>query len=718
MEKEMYSHIFDNSPILIAIVDFENSEFVRVNKTFIKKSGYSEEEIIGKTPIQLDFFVDVLLYEQIYNDLKFHNKINNISLRVRNKLNKTMIAWLSIEKYYQNNKEYVICQIIDLAVDNSNHGIKRSAENLNTMIERLANAVWIFDMHGFVKDVNVQATIDSGYSKEELIGIHINNLDVSLTENQYKEAFDNSTKGVFIQHVGKIKRKDGSLIDIEGDFSLIEIDGELLSICTTRDISDKLKYQTALKEAKHSIEDEKLKLRKSQDRNQAIINVLPDMLFIYNTEGYFVDFLTANEDKLLFPKSAFLGKKISEIMPQNIADKAMESIKKTIETGKVQKFEYSLDVDNKTQYFETRIVQSSDNEVLAIVRDITAQHHEQELILELSYKDILTDLYNRRYFEKTLDEIESNPFEILCILMIDVNGLKLTNDAFGHLAGDELLKKVSSILQEECPDDSIICRVGGDEFVVLLLGYDNEYAEKLVNNIYDVVEGQTVNNVILSVSIGWETREKETQSLLDVYVKAENHMFRKKLVESRSMRHNTIQAIFEALNKKNVREKIHSEQVSIISGQIGRVMGFKEQVVKEIEMTGLLHDVGKISISDSILDKPGPLTDEEYEQIKKHSESGYQILKTADSYSVLADYVLSHHERFDGKGYPRGLKGDEIPMISRIICVADAYEAMISSRPYRRGMSSSLALEEIKRNSGSQFDPVVVKYLQKVLDKK
>ena len=204
---------------------------------------------------------------------------------------------------------------------------------------------------------------------------------------------------------------------------------------------------------------------------------------------------------------------------------------------------------------------------------------------------------------------------------------------------------------------------------------------------------------------------------MDIFVAAEDHMYRKKIRESQSMRNMTIQVILKTLNTKNEREKIHSENVSRICGIIGVALQMNYEDLKEIELSGLMHDIGKIAINEGLLNKPGKLTDAEYIEIKKHPEIGYQILKSVDAYSGLAEYVLSHHERWDGSGYPRGLKGDEIPLFSRIIAVADAYEAMVSDRSYRSAMTHEYAVKEIKRCAGSQFDPQIVNGFIKIANK-
>lgn len=347
-------------------------------------------------------------------------------------------------------------------------------------------------------------------------------------------------------------------------------------------------------------------------------------------------------------------------------------------------------------------------EVLANLPDRALKKREQAIIFDLCYRDYLTGLYNRRYFQEYLENINSKVFLPTSMLMIDVNGLKLTNDTFGYVKGDELLKKVTEVLRKACPEHSMIARIGGDEFVVIIENYAQDESYELANRIYQCTQDVNDSEAIISISIGYETRTTLEASLKEVLIKAENYMFRRKLIESQSIRHQTVLAILNTLKEKNEREKRHSEQVGKLARKIGEAMGLTGHILKEIETTGLLHDIGKISVRESVLNKPGKLSEEEYEEIKRHAESGYRILKTVDQYSAIADNILAHHERVDGTGYPKGLKGEEIPIISRIIFVADAYEAMVANRTYRMGISHEQALEELKRCSGTQFDSAIV----------
>lgn len=351
--------------------------------------------------------------------------------------------------------------------------------------------------------------------------------------------------------------------------------------------------------------------------------------------------------------------------------------------------------------------------VVVVFRDCTEKKEKQEKIQYLSYHDQLTGLYNRHFFQEELKRLDIERHLPFTIAMLDVNGLKLTNDAFGHKAGDMLLKRVSEVLKNECRVDDIISRVGGDEFIILLPKTRREEAELIVKRIYKAIGREKIDNIIVSVSIGWETKETIEQDIKEIFSKAEDFMYRKKITESQSMRNQTIKVIMHTLHEANAREKIHSERVSKICRKIGKAMKLDDEVLNELEIVGLMHDIGKIAISNDILNKPGKLTKAEYEEIKRHPEISYHILKSADVYTKLAEYVLSHHERWDGKGYPRGISGEDIPRIARILTVADAYEAMTADRPYKKTFTHQEAIEELKSCAGKQFDLEIVQACEK-----
>jgi len=339
-------------------------------------------------------------------------------------------------------------------------------------------------------------------------------------------------------------------------------------------------------------------------------------------------------------------------------------------------------------------------------------------IQALSYHDQLTGLYNRRFYEEQLRRLDQEENLPLTIVMADVNGLKLVNDSFGHSVGDALLKKVGQVIKKGCRDKDIVARLSGDEFVILLPKTDIYETEKIVKNIKELTLKEKIGAIDLSVSFGYETKNNKEEIIQEVFKKAEDFMYKKKLFESPSMRGKTINAIIHTLHEKNKREEQHSHRVSELCEGMGKALGLQESEIQELKTVGLLHDIGKIAINENILNKPGKLTQEEFEEIRRHPEIGYRILSTVNDLSEMAEYVLAHHERWDGKGYPKGLKAYEIPIQARIITVVDTYDAMTSERSYRNALTEEAAIEELKKNAGVQFDEELVKiFIEIVLQK-
>lgn len=336
--------------------------------------------------------------------------------------------------------------------------------------------------------------------------------------------------------------------------------------------------------------------------------------------------------------------------------------------------------------------------------DITAKRKKQEEVLYLSYCDQLTGLYNRRYFEKILKEIDIADNLPITLIMADVNGLKLVNDSFGHNLGDELLKKSAEVIKKGCRKTDIIARLGGDEFVAILTKTSPMQAEQIIKRVNSIALKDKVGAIDISISFGYETKKSMNENIHDILKNAEDYMYRHKLYESSSIRNKTIDLIMNTLYEKSYREMQHSKRVSEICEALAMRMNFDKDKINQIKIAGLMHDIGKMGIDEKILNKPEKLNDDEQKEVKRHPEIGYRILSSSNEFSEIAEYVLKHHERLDGKGYPGGFNGEEISIQSRIIAIADAYDAMTSDRPYRKGMCPEMALAEIKRCSGTQFD--------------
>lgn len=351
--------------------------------------------------------------------------------------------------------------------------------------------------------------------------------------------------------------------------------------------------------------------------------------------------------------------------------------------------------------------------------DISERKKSHDDIVFLSYHDQLTGLYNRRYFEDELLRLDRPSNYPLTIVMSDMNGLKLINDSLGHSVGDELLKKVADVLRLGCKKDSVIARLGGDEFVMLFPRTDLKETEQIINRINSIAVQENVGTVQLSISFGYESKTSSKDDIQEIFKRAEDNMYKEKLLEGPSMRSKTISALISTFNEKNEREKAHSQRVSELCKSLGEALDLSSREIEELKSVGLLHDIGKIALEDSVLNNPGKLSKDEWNQIRRHPEIGYRILSTVNDMAEMAEYVLTHHERWDGNGYPKGLKGSDIPLQSRIIAVADAYDAMISERSYRSPLSEETAIKELIKAAGTQLDPEITKvFIEKVLGKK
>lgn len=352
-----------------------------------------------------------------------------------------------------------------------------------------------------------------------------------------------------------------------------------------------------------------------------------------------------------------------------------------------------------------------------IYTDISDRKKRENYLTYVSTHDDLTDLYNRSYFESVLEEVNVEENMPLGLVMMDVNGLKLINDAFGNATGDALLRNAAMLIRGASRPEDVIARVGGDEFAIIMPKTSMSTIESIVQHLKEICNEIMVGEVTVSVSIGWADKQSIDEPMSFVLKTAEDYMNKHKLVEGPSVRGKAIYAMVRTLHEKNKREEQHSVRVGELSERLGNALGLSSREMNDLKTMGLLHDVGKIAIEEHILNKPSHLTENEYNEIKKHPEIGYRILSSVNEMSEMAEYVFAHHEHWDGTGYPRGLKEFEIPYLARVISVVDAFDAMTSDRAYRQAMSYEKAYAELERCKGQQFDPSIVKVFIKEMKK-
>lgn len=372
----------------------------------------------------------------------------------------------------------------------------------------------------------------------------------------------------------------------------------------------------------------------------------------------------------------------------------------------------------KTPYYD------SDGRILGLIgvsRDITDRKKNEAEILYLGQHDALTGLHNRSYYEKERQRLDHPDYLPLSLIIGDINGLKLINDAFGHSEGDKLLISIAKIMADCIPEQDVLVRTGGDEFVIMLPQTAYPEAGVMVENIKKACEeGYKLDNelIITSISLGFATKTTTHESFEKIFKLAEESMYRKKLLEYKSFHSAIMDSIKTTLYEKSNETEAHAERMAELAKQLGRALGLDQEELVALELAATLHDIGKISIDSKLLKKNSPLTDADWREMKKHPEVGYRIAQTIPELRKISEYILCHHERWDGKGYPQGLKGEEIPVLARILAIVDAYDAMTENRSYRRAMTENEAIDELQNHAGRQFDPALVAVFIKDVIKK
>jgi diguanylate cyclase (GGDEF)-like protein len=355
-----------------------------------------------------------------------------------------------------------------------------------------------------------------------------------------------------------------------------------------------------------------------------------------------------------------------------------------------------------------------------IFSDVTAMKNAEEIIRRQAYTDSMTGFHNRLFFEAEMSRMNAqlSALKPLSIIVIDIDGLKITNDTFGHNAGDELLKKAAAIIRKIFKGCGVISRIGGDEFCILLPRTEQRLAQEKTDYLLRLLNraNSLYPSIPISMSIGIaSTEEDENDDIYGVYRRADDDMYKYKISQTSSDKSRVVDMLLAALSEKDYVAQGHVERISRLCQQMADTLDLRESQKRNLLLLSKIHDLGKIGVPDEILNKPGKLTRKEFDRMKSHVSIGFNIASRAKELVSVAPYILHHHEHWDGTGYPDGLRGEEIPLECRILGIIDAFDAMTNDRPYQEGISVEEAVEEIKRGAGKQFDPYLVEKFLEIL---
>jgi len=624
-------------------------------------------------------------------------------------------------QFIQDNKEYYLDiyayptknGITVFARDITNEVLSKmklleSERRYNELFNNSLDGVYISTPEGRFTYANPALAKMLGYSsQDELLGINIPR-DLYFSE---QERPNHSSRDRPV--VRRLKKKDGSEIWVEIHSRVVrDENGEPIYYQgVTRDITERKKIEDALNE--------------SEKKYRKIVECTHEGIWAIDAKQ----------------RTTFVNNRMAEILgysPEEILSKPLHSIINTelfspnepaktmlmLETARHSEKKI-LKKDGSEIYVNIEASPIVDNEgnhtgVIAFFSDITERKRMEDELKYQANHDILTSVYNRFFFEEQMKLISKERNLNAGIIVLDVDGLKYINDTLGHHQGDRLLIELTSLLTSTFRPSDIIARIGGDEFAILIRQIEEEtikgLVERLKENITDYNKSLKRHQNPISISIGYSVKDSETKTLEQTFKQADEMLFREKIPKRDDVRASILSALKATMLEKDQFTEEHMTRLKEIAIGFGESVGLDQNEMKKLILTTELHDIGKVIIPDHILSKDKVLTQKEFDIIKKHTEAGYRIAMATPEISDIANYILFSHERWDGQGYPNGLKGKKIPLKSRMVFIIDSYDAMTNKRPYREAMSLEAAIFELDKNAGTQFDPFLVKiFINKVL---
>ncbi len=611
----------------------------------------------------------------------------------------------------------IIINIIDITKQkNDEDKLKETTLRLQQLVEHTQTLIWEIDASG--KYTYFSDTVEKvlGYTPEELVGEHFF-YDLYPLKNRAQFKAESlkviAEKNIFSNFITEACTKDGKVLTISTNgFPMLNSDGSLKGY---RGLSMDITEQRRTNEA----------LVSSEQKYRLITENTSDIIWVFNARTFKSSYIspsvmthrgfTSEEsinqsiEELIHPDSYIqFIRELNDGIQRFIAD-PLKPFSQILEVKEVCKDGSIIWVELSMKH---RFNGDGDVEIVGVSRNITSRKQAESEIKYLSYHDQLTGVYNRTFYEEELNRLNTERNLPFTLLMFDVNGLKLTNDAFGHMIGDQLLISLADILKRICRTDDIIARIGGDEFAILLPKTNEELAKMIIHRINETIALTKPDKIKLSVAFGLKTKSTLDEDFTDIFKQAEDMMYRDKVKNQSTFKNSMIELMTTSLFEKYPEEREHAHQVSALSRKLGEALKLSKKEINDLEVAGLLHDIGKIGLDDGLIKKNEYIYFDQTPEFKRHSEIGFQITRSIFEFSHIAEVILAHHECYDGSGYPKGLLGSEIPLSARIVKMMNDYNSAID----RDGLNEIQAFQFISETNAKEYDPELIEVFKDILN--
>jgi len=748
-----YRNLFENMPGAYYRTDREGN-LIMINPEGAKLFGCnSSEDVLGKNISQHFYFAPEERERYLKELEKNKGNLKDYEITLKKKDSSSLV--ISDTSHYYYDKEGNIAGIEGIFVDITERkkveeNLRKSQEEFTSLFKSNPEALIYLDEKGIILDANLRFCELFGYTLKEIKGRNIDDGMIHPSDKikEGKRLTVNGLKG-YLNYETIRRKKDGTLFPVSISATPLVIDDQAKGeIGIYIDITER-KRNEQLQQVLYNIS----KAANSPiSLDQLYKTIHQELDNIIDTTNFYIALVDENKDELYFPcyidekdeKMPFVkysitstpttyvirtGKSLlnnneqyKEMINQGILTPMGSTTCESIWLGVPLKIEDRIIGAMAVQsYTNPNLYREEDIKLMEFVSSQVATAIErkssEERIKHLSFHDSLTGLYNRAYFEEELERYNFPRYYPLSIVMLDVNGLKVINDTFGHSEGDRLLQHLSQVLASVSRQGDILARIGGDEFAILLPSTTSEQAHGFCARIKQACQQDKIKPIYLrlNISLGHTTQKGEYKEINSLLKEADRNMYQDKLFNGKSREKHFLEAFRIVLAERDPHTSDHAQRLQELALSLGKRVGLTEYQLGNLKLFALLHDIGKIGIPDSILFKTYILTPSEWEKMREHSRIGYRMAKNIPDFAPIAQEILYHHEHWDGTGYPDGLKGENIPLLSRIISIVDAYDVMQSRRPYKGAVSKAKALKEIKRCAGTQFDPQLVEIFLKIV---